>query len=117
MAGGEEEERSLINRSEEARPTRCRVEPARVSSPQVDLTLCGLDKTPTQESLSSAVVRERPAPPKGRRYTHGTRAPSKAAGKLDRGQKVSADEVRPVHHTSTVGSYTYTVNRYVQKEV
>ena len=42
----EEEERSLINRSEEARPTRCRVEPARVSSPQVDLTLCGLDKTP-----------------------------------------------------------------------
>ena len=31
----------------EARPTRCRVEPARVSSPQVDLTRCGLDKTPT----------------------------------------------------------------------
>jgi len=27
--------------------TRCRVEPARVSSPQVDLTRCGLDKTPT----------------------------------------------------------------------
>jgi len=31
----------------EARPTRCRVEPARVSSPQVDRTRCGLDKTPT----------------------------------------------------------------------
>ena len=34
----EEEERSLINRSSEARPTRCRVDPARVCSPQVDLT-------------------------------------------------------------------------------
>ena len=39
----EEEERILSQyRSEEARPTRCRVEPARVSSPQVDLTHCGL---------------------------------------------------------------------------
>jgi len=34
-------------RCQEARPTRCRVEPARVSSPKVDLTCCGLDKTPT----------------------------------------------------------------------
>jgi len=34
-------------RSQEAHPTRCRVEPARVSSPQVDLTRYGLDKTPT----------------------------------------------------------------------
>ena len=40
----EEEERCLINRSQEARPTRCRVELARVSSPQVDLTRCGSDK-------------------------------------------------------------------------
>jgi hypothetical protein len=34
-------------RSSEAHPTHCRVEPARVFSPQVDLTHYGLDKTPT----------------------------------------------------------------------
>ncbi len=32
-------ERILIKKSQEARPTRCRVEPARVSSRHVDLTL------------------------------------------------------------------------------
>jgi len=34
-------------RSQEAHPTHCRMEPARVSSPQVDLNRYGLDKTPT----------------------------------------------------------------------
>ena len=62
------------------------MEPARVSSPQVDLTRCGLDKTPTLLVLQCP---ERPTPPRRRRYTHGTRAPlSRAAGKLDRGQKL-----------------------------
>ena len=42
-------------RPQEARPTRCRVEPARVSSPQVDLTRCGLGKTPTLLALQSGV--------------------------------------------------------------
>ena len=66
----EEEERSLIEdlkrhtlggggeectrRSEEAHPTHCRVEPARVSSPQVDLTRYVLDKTPTLLILPSS---------------------------------------------------------------
>ena len=62
------------------------MEPARVSSPQVDLTRCSLDKTPTLLVLQCP---ERPTPPKRRRYTHGTRAPlRRAAGKLDRGQKL-----------------------------
>ena len=57
----EEEERSLINRSEQARPTRCRVEPARVSSPQVDLTkyiyfLLELDKGEKGEFSKVAIV-------------------------------------------------------------
>ena len=65
--GGEE----FNHRSEEARPTRCRVEPARVSSPQVDLTRCGLDKTPTLLVLQS---RGKPPPQRGEGIRRG-RAP------------------------------------------
>jgi len=60
----EEEERDLINqRSEEVRPTRCRVEPTRVSSPQVDLNPLWPGRYPY--SLSSAFHRVPPAPIEG----------------------------------------------------
>jgi hypothetical protein len=49
---GEEEERK-------ARPPRRLVEPTRVSSPQVDLTRCGLNKTPTPLALHSTAQRGR----------------------------------------------------------
>jgi hypothetical protein len=39
-------------RSKEVRPTHCRVGPAQVSSPQVNLTSCGLDKTAVRPLLS-----------------------------------------------------------------
>ena len=57
----EEEEEGLQSKIYETRPTRYRVDPARVSSPQVDLTRCGVDKTP-RYSLNSAVQECDPPP-------------------------------------------------------
>jgi len=57
----EEEEEGLQSKIYETRQTRYRVDPARVSSPQVDLTRCGVDKTP-RYSLNSAVQECDPPP-------------------------------------------------------
>ena len=53
------------------------MEPARVSSPQVDLTRCGLDKTPTLLVLQS---RGKPPPPGRRRNPPWTRTPPRGGG-------------------------------------
>ncbi len=62
------------------------MEPARVSSPQVDLTRYGLDKTPTLLILRCLGATR--SARRGRRCPLQTRAPvGRAAGKLDAGRR------------------------------